>query len=597
MRLKHLLSVFLTLLTLSVGQMWGDNYTIAFKDNGSNSDGSTARTSLSDIVSSGSSYISSVSGCSKVYNGKSGYGVKMGASGSVGTLTLNFSNSGQTQPKKIIVRACRYGSDTGNLSYKINGGSAQSKTLTNTLADYEIEMNGSTTLTSLYLASSTKRIYIASVKVLDCVAPTAVVKGTVTSNSVDLTITDATDVGTYEVYYSTSSTAPSDGTNALATVNSKTPTVTGLNANTTYYLWVRSKCSNTSKSDWCTLTGSSFKTSAAVSYTITAQSNNTDYGTVSLSGSVITGSPKSGYRYASPAYTVTSGTATVSQSGDAFTVTPSTNCTITINFEAIPTHTIHFNTGGLVNIADATGIKEGETYNITQTPAASLTENCEYGTFVGWTTASSIADASVSPSIITSYTMSTSDVTLYAVYSKYTSGGGSNGSVTITHNSTNFPASYTAAADYELEGYTFNIKQIYKNGKMQWRSSTNSNGAGVMYNKDVFPNKITSVVVTFTSDDSGNNHTLKVGSSANPTSGTAITPSSNGLVYTFDCSAANEDYFVLTNGEGMGATSSVVINYGSSGTTTYSLNPNCCSPLGSINGSVFWPTLFSYLTC
>ena len=141
-------------------------------------------------------------------------------------------------------------------------------------------------------------------------------------------------------------------------------------------------------------------------------------------GNVITGSPKSGYRYASPAYTVTSGTATVSQSGDAFTVTPSTNCTITINFEAIPTHTIHFNTGGLVNIADATGIKEGETYNITQTPAASLTENCEYGTFVGWTTASSIADASVSPSIITSYTMSTSDVTLHAVYSKTIGGGG-----------------------------------------------------------------------------------------------------------------------------------------------------------------------------
>ena len=76
--------------------------------------------------------------------------------------------------------------------------------------------------------------------------------------------------------------------------------------------------------------------SAAPSYDITAQSNNTSYGTVSLSGSIITGSPKTYCRYASPAYTVTSGTATVSQNGNAFTVSPSTDCAITINFEPIP---------------------------------------------------------------------------------------------------------------------------------------------------------------------------------------------------------------------------------------------------------------------
>ena len=82
-----------------------------------------------------------------------------------------------------------------------------------------------------------------------------------------------------------------------------------------------------------TLTGTS-------SYTITAQSNNVTYGTVSLNGFVITGSPESGYRYASPAYNVTSGTATVSQNGNDFTVTPSSNCTVRINFEPIPTHTL-----------------------------------------------------------------------------------------------------------------------------------------------------------------------------------------------------------------------------------------------------------------
>ena len=92
--------------------------------------------------------------------------------------------------------------------------------------------------------------------------------------------------------------------------------------------------------------------------------------------------------------------------------------------EEIPTHKIQFNTGGLVAIADAEDIPEGDTYNITETPAASLSGDCEYSTFVGWTTASSIADASICPSTITSYTMSTADATLYAVYSKTTGGSG-----------------------------------------------------------------------------------------------------------------------------------------------------------------------------
>ena len=74
-------------------------------------------------------------------------------------------------------------------------------------------------------------------------------------------------------------------------------------------------------------------------YTITAQSNNPSYGTVTPNGYVITASPEEGYTYAATAYTV-SGTATVVQNGNEFTVTPSSDCTVTINFAAIPTHTL-----------------------------------------------------------------------------------------------------------------------------------------------------------------------------------------------------------------------------------------------------------------
>jgi hypothetical protein len=77
------------------------------------------------------------------------------------------------------------------------------------------------------------------------------------------------------------------------------------------------------------------------SYTITAESNNNSWGTVSLTGTTITATPASGYQVSSSTpYQVTSGNATVAQSGNAFVVTPSSDCTVRINFEAIPTYVV-----------------------------------------------------------------------------------------------------------------------------------------------------------------------------------------------------------------------------------------------------------------
>lgn len=80
---------------------------------------------------------------------------------------------------------------------------------------------------------------------------------------------------------------------------------------------------------------------SGTSYTITAESNNTSWGTVQLSGTTITATPATGYRVSSSnPYSVTAGTATVTQTGNAFSVSPSSNCTVRINFEAIPNYTI-----------------------------------------------------------------------------------------------------------------------------------------------------------------------------------------------------------------------------------------------------------------
>lgn len=153
-----------------------------------------------------------------------------------------------------------------------------------------------------------------------------------------------------------------------------------------------------------------YKAVAAPAYTITAQSNNNSYGTVSLDGSVITGSPKSGYRYATPAYTVTTGSATVAQDGNAFTVTPSSNCTVQINFEAIPTHTATFSVNGATSIQD---FVEGAAVSFPSDPSSIAGK-----AFVGWTSSAIDGTTDEAPSFVNTVSekMGNSDVTYYAVF-------------------------------------------------------------------------------------------------------------------------------------------------------------------------------------
>ena len=151
---------------------------------------------------------------------------------------------------------------------------------------------------------------------------------------------------------------------------------------------------------------------SSTSYTVTATSNNTSYGTVSVSGNVITASPKTGYYAAS--YTVTSGTATVTQNGNTFTVNPSSNCTVRINFAAKTQYTVTLKANG--STYNTLSCYSGESVTL-PTTATSVSGY----TFAGWTTGT-VAETTTRPTILTgSYTPS-GNVTLYAVYTR-TSGG------------------------------------------------------------------------------------------------------------------------------------------------------------------------------
>ncbi|WBV59338.1 fibronectin type III domain-containing protein [Chryseobacterium camelliae] len=86
-----------------------------------------------------------------------------------------------------------------------------------------------------------------------CIAPSNVVLSNTTSASVDIAWTAPTPAPAlgYDVYYSTSNTPPTSSTAPSVTGVTANPyTLPGLNSATTYYIWVRSRCSATDQSAW-----------------------------------------------------------------------------------------------------------------------------------------------------------------------------------------------------------------------------------------------------------------------------------------------------------------------------------------------------------
>ena len=171
--------------------------------------------------------------------------------------------------------------------------------------------------------------------------------------------------------------------------------------------------------DYCDGTATSNAiTISEPSYTITATKNDASLGNVSLSGKVITATPNACVGYANPAYTVTSGSATVSQSGNNFTVTPSSNCTICINFDELKKDTY------VDHLHDNATIEKCGSYPAPSLDdAAKVTEgNCDvvHYHFAGWVTSSiSIGTPGVPSGMITAGTaMNANGRTYIAVWAK-----------------------------------------------------------------------------------------------------------------------------------------------------------------------------------
>ena len=181
-------------------------------------------------------------------------------------------------------------------------------------------------------------------------------------------------------------------------------------------------------------------------YTITAQSNNENYGTVTLNGSVITGNVADGCRYAMPAYSVSpANSAAVSQNGDLFSVTPSANTTVTINFEPIPTHTVTFYVNGETTTQT---FAEGDEITFPEDPA-----DIEGKTFMGWVDEPIEGTIDEEPEFVISATIGSYDESFYAVFADV-EGNGPDSYEKLESNSYDANAKYVIAAEQAANSHT-----------------------------------------------------------------------------------------------------------------------------------------------
>lgn len=151
-------------------------------------------------------------------------------------------------------------------------------------------------------------------------------------------------------------------------------------------------------------------------YTVTASTNNANYGTVAVKGSTITATPKTGY--AVSGYTILSGTATVKQNGNVFTVSPSSDVSIRINFAKREQLTVRFvQAGGAISTQTA---YVGDAITM---PAHSGTAP-DGQTFLGWC-AYEVTETTTEPTYYaagSAWTVSEA-ATLYALYARSEEGG------------------------------------------------------------------------------------------------------------------------------------------------------------------------------
>lgn len=296
---------------------------------------------------------------------------------------------------------------------------------------------------------------------------TSAIPGNITK--IQINVKSGTYTYSNKIYYvlSTSSCKSNSGG---TTFSSNTANVTG--SNTFFCIYFK----NGATTGTSCLNSITITYTPTTSYTIADQSNNNTYGTVSLDNKVITATPNTGYRIDddNPYDISPSGSATIVRGTGAninkFTVTPSANTTVTINFEPIPTHTLTFiNTSNPTNIPQSISRIEGTTVNI-EDSIVDTNEDCKKNgwEFIGWT------DTENGENIITSVTLD-EDHNVYALYKLIEL---SNTYINDTITANDLSATSTQYKDFsnvvKNSGAIYSGNSAKDHGAIQLRSGTTS---------------------------------------------------------------------------------------------------------------------------
>ncbi len=324
----------------------------------------------------------------------------------------------------------------------------------------------------------------------------------------------------------------------------------------------------------------------AVAYTITAQSNNNSYGTVSLSGTTITATPADCYQVVSGTggYTVTSGTATVSHTGtsNTLTVTPSSNCVVQVNFEKKTVNTY------IDEIQDNGEIEDCSTEAPSLSDKAAATSGTcaqQHYHFVGWVTAANKANPTDDNIIEAGETVAVNGTTYYAVWAK--GSGGTNATVTFTTNDNDGTSDINSSISDQVSSSSgmssYSGSKVYV-GTYGLKIGT---GSAIGTVTCTLSSAISTKTITVDAKKYGSNSTnisVKVNGSTTFGSAQAIPTSGGVLTFTNNTNVAISSVTVSTSSK-QGYLKTITVGE----PATYSdYITTCCTPLGQINGPIIF---------
>ena len=588
-------SVLVLVLTVGVGNVWG--YTITFTNNANSATAiSSSVTATTTIASASRTYVNSspytVNSGNCYYGGDGKNNIRIGKSGASAGLSIALSASGQVSASTIVVNCMvMTGSKNTGATLSVNGAAAQTAP---TSAD-NLTFTINDDITSITL-SSTKAVFIYSITVntgggASVSTPTfSVAEGTYNSNQ-SVIISCATAGST--IYYTTNGTTPTSSSTAYSSAVAISSTTTlkaiaikgGTNssvASATYTL----KCATPTFSPAAGTYG------AAQSVSISTTYGTNIYYTTDGTTPTTSSTPYTSAISVSSTQTIK---AIASKSGCSDSDEGSAAYTINIPY------TVSFNTGtGNPTVSSSTEASGGAGITLPAGPTPACSG--DGWSFAGWGY-ESCDDESTEPTLYIAGNKyyPESNETLYAVYVKGKTAStnyklisdaaqivsGENYVIAAYYNSNDYAITAEIQSSYYIKQTAVTVTEnvISSPGaKIIWQL-TNEGGSNVsLYNSN--QSKYLYVYASGSYRNLGLYDSKKQFTMTEEReAGYASTFAFNSTDYTsyyINYDASHTDFGTKTSSD------ENLYLYKRQYTGTYESNPTCCTPLGSINGSVSW---------